>query len=280
MPRLRYGNDAPYSFGRPWTPAVRALILTQAAVFLLQTLWPVAPWPLLGLQMPELFSSGRWWQPFTYLFLHAGFWHLAFNAFTLWMFGTEVELALGSRRFLAYYLVTGVGAGLCVAGLAAATGERSVTIGSSGAIFGVLLAYGWLFANHVITLLVFFILPVQMKAWTMVLIFAALEFFAGVGHAVGRVSHVAHLGGMGVGAVLFLLGWPRRVPGPRWWETLRLRRRHPQVRIISRQDDPEAEVDELLAKITEHGLGSLSPRERELLAEAARRRRDHTPQNN
>lgn len=279
MPRYRFSVPAgQYAFGRPWTPAVRALIICNVGVFLLQM--AAEQWTgmaLLGLQLPEMLQYSRYWQPFTYLFLHGGFWHLAFNMFALWMFGSEVEAVLGTGRFILYYLAIGVGAGWCVAALGWLFGERSVTIGASGAIFGVLLAYGVLFAENTITLLLFFVLPLRMKAKTMVWFFAAFEFVAGVGKAFGQISHVAHLSGLLLGYLFFQLFWPQFLPSPPWsekWRRWRTARRSgsapPPVRF-----DPEQEVDRLLEKISKHGIASLSEKERRILAEAARRRQNH-----
>ncbi|NTV52805.1 MAG: rhomboid family intramembrane serine protease [Candidatus Firestonebacteria bacterium] len=266
------------SLGRPWTPAVKWLILTNLAVFLVQGLWGQGAWTaLLSLQLPEIFIRERWWQPFTYLFLHAGFWHLFFNMFTLWMFGCEVELALGLRRFLFYYFLTGAGAGLCVAGLGQIFHEQSMTVGASGAIFGILLAYGVLFAERSLTLLVFFVFPVQMKAKTMVWFFAAIEFVAGVGNALGRVSHVAHLSGILVGYLYFLSTRPGMLPSLKFWKHYKFWRLGKRVRTISPRQDPESYVDDILEKISRQGMGSLNAEERRIMSEAARRRREKNP---
>jgi membrane associated rhomboid family serine protease len=279
MPTYRYGSD--YSFGRPWSPVVRALIITNILVFLAQLAAAGTPLPaLLGIQVPEMFTRLRWWQPCTYLFLHAGFWHLAFNMFALWMFGTEVEQSLGSPRFLIYYLFTGIGAGWCVALIGWLAGEHNVTLGASGAIFGVLMAYGILFAERTITLLLFFILPVQMKAKTMVLFFAAFEFIAGVGNAVGQISHIAHLSGLALGWLFFRVAWPRTAKRFSFWEDLRAWWVGRRVRRISSREDPETYLDQILEKISKQGITALSAQEREILAEASRRRRGSWPDNN
>jgi membrane associated rhomboid family serine protease len=266
------------ALGRPWTPAVKWLILTNVAVFLAQNTLGGGGWPeLLALQLPEVFVRERWWQPFTYLFLHAGFWHIFFNMFTLWMFGCEVETALGTRRFVFYYLLTGVGAGLCVAMLGQVFHERSLTVGASGAIFGVLVAYGVLFAERKLTLLIFFVIPVQMKAKTMVWFFAAVEFFSGVGNVFGSVSHVAHLSGLLVGYVYFLSTRPGMASALFFWRRLKFWRLGKNVRTISPTEDPESYVDGILEKISRQGMGSLSAQERRIMSEAARRRREKNP---
>jgi membrane associated rhomboid family serine protease len=282
MPSYRYTSPSTSGYslsaGRQLTPAVKWLIIANLLIFVAQgVLGRSGLSDLLSLQLPELFVQGRWWQPFTYMFLHAGFFHLFFNMFTLWMFGCEVEATLGTRRFLFYYLLTGVGAGLCVAGLGQAFHEHSETLGASGAIFGVLLAYGVLFAERSLTLLLFFIFPVQMKAKTMVWFFAAVEFVAGVGNAFGQVSHIAHLSGLLVGYIYFLFTRPGMWTTLLFWKHLKFWHLGKRVRTISPQDDPESYVDDILEKISRHGMGSLSEHERRIMAEAARRRREKNP---
>lgn len=169
-----------------------------------------------------LFPADSWffhiWQPFTYMFLHADFFHLFFNMFSLWMFGRALEYELGWKRFLIYYLVCGVGAGLIQMGVAeidlSHIGNdfdaridylRTPTLGASGSIFGLLLAFGMLHPNAVIMLL---IPPIPMKAKWFVIIYGALELFLGVSGSSG-IAHFAHLGGMFWGWLL-LMWWARR----------------------------------------------------------------------
>ena len=177
---MRYGSVS-YGFGRPWTPVVKWLILVNVALHLLGRFDPGgAAVGFFGLDTGRVFAGLMPWQLLTYQFLHADAWHLLFNMFALWMFGTEVEEYLGRGEFLAYYLLTGVGAGLCQWGADALLNDRSLAIGASGAVFGVLAAYGVLFARRRITLLVMFVLPVLMEARVMVLLFARLEMIMGV----------------------------------------------------------------------------------------------------
>lgn len=161
----------------------------------------------------------HWWQPLTYMFLHGGFSHLFFNMFALWMFGRDLEREMGSRRFLIYYLVCGVGAALVQLGMAQIDLARMVeyspsywdylctpTVGASGAIFGLLLAFGMLNPNAVIMLI---FPPIPMKAKWFVIIYGAIELIFGVSGRMDSVAHFAHLGGMFWGWLL-LLWWRRR----------------------------------------------------------------------
>ncbi len=140
------------------------------------------------------------WQLGTYMFLHDpyGFSHILFNMLTLWMFGVELERDWGTRRFLRYYFLCGIGAGVCVVvanWIAGSLGAR--TIGSSGAIYGLLLAFGMLYPDR--TVLFSFLFPIKAKYFVMIL--GAIDFLSSIGASDSGVSHVAHLGGLLVGYV-------------------------------------------------------------------------------
>lgn len=150
---------------------------------------------LFGLVAGGVIHNYYIWQIFTYMFVHGGIWHLVFNMLALWFFGTQLEGDWGTRRFLKYYFLCGMAAGVCVVAVNAALGYWYVaTIGSSGAIFGVLVAFGVLHPDQMV--LMFFVIPMQAKY--MVMIFAAMELLATFGPNTG-VSTVAHLGGMAFG---------------------------------------------------------------------------------
>lgn len=155
------------------------------------------------------------WQPFTYMFMHGGFTHLFFNMFSLWMFGRQLEYDLGWKRFLIYYLVCGVGAALFQMGIAQIDLSSmpvwsndwlmymgTPTVGASGAIFGLLLAFGMLYPNAIISLL---FPPISMRAKWFVVVYGGLELFLGVSDTMSGVAHFAHLGGMFWGWLLLLL---------------------------------------------------------------------------
>src|SRR5690625_2936508 len=147
-------------------------------------LWPVES----GLFAP--------WQLVTYMFIHAGFSHIIFNLFALWIFGQGIENYWGTKRFALYYFLTGIGAALIHMWIG---GGGAPTIGASGAVYGILLAFGMMFPDRYIMLL---IPPIPIKAKYFVAIFGAIELFYGVtGTRVG-IAHFAHLGGMVVGFLL------------------------------------------------------------------------------
>ena len=187
-------------------PVVKNLIVINVLAFMATTLLPVGR-QILSYGALYWFESPFYhsYQFITYLFLHGGFEHLFFNMFALWMFGRTLEYELGSRRFLIYYLVCGIGAALIQLATVWFTGEIYVQlIGASGAVMGLLLAFGVLHPNAVIMLL---IPPIPMKAKWFVIIYGVIELFSGW-RGIGNVAHFAHVGGMLWG--LALLWWWRR----------------------------------------------------------------------
>lgn len=142
----------------------------------------------------------------SYMFLHAGFGHIFFNMFALWMFGRQLEYDLGSSRFLAYYMITGVGAGVLNLVVMGLTGDYGVTVGASGAVFGILLGFGMLHPNERLLLL---IPPMPIKAKYFVMIYGAIELYQGFAVS-DNVAHFAHLGGMLFGIILLLYWRARR----------------------------------------------------------------------
>lgn len=138
------------------------------------------------------------WQLFSYMFLHAGFIHLFFNMFALWMFGMELENNWGSKRFLFYYLTCGIIAGISNLFLGPVFGQDGPTVGASGAVYGILLAYALIFPNRQIYL--YFLFPIQAKYFIM--FFIALELFAGITGTQDGIAHFAHLGGAAGGYLL------------------------------------------------------------------------------
>ena len=201
------------------------------------------------------------WQFFTYMFLHGGVWHLAINMFILWMFGRQLEDLWGNKAFLRYYLTCGIGAG--VATYFFTMGSDVVTIGASGAIFGILVAYAVIYPEQLITLLLFFILPITLKAKHLVMIIAGMELLQCISGTVDGIGHFAHLGGAVVGYI-YLKMWRRFSyydAGQR--ETFLSRLGEVFSRWGQRRADlSEREVDRILDKISRHGLQSLSRREK------------------
>jgi len=197
-------------------PVTRALILANVAIFGAQfllgdgfvaafALWPLGSASVLG---PESGAGFNLWQLVTYAFLHGNTLHLFFNMFALYMFGGEIERVFGPRRYLQYYFVTVIVAAitqLVVSGVGSATPYP--TVGASGGVFGLLLAFGMLFPRRMIMLI---FPPIPMPAWLFVTVYGVLELYLGVTGTSQGVAHFAHLGGM-LGGFLMLRRWRRQL---------------------------------------------------------------------
>ncbi len=202
-------------------PVVKNLIIINAIMFV-ATL-------IIGNVMYEKFAlfyfGSQWFKPYqflTHMFMHGDFFHILFNMYTLFIFGSVLENVWGGRKFLFYYLITGFGAALLHSGVMYLQAQNYVTdfaagnimaqagyqalcntptVGASGAIYGLLLAYGMLFPNNIMQLI---FPPIALKAKYFVLIFGALELFLGLADAGGNIAHFAHLGGMIFGYFLIV----------------------------------------------------------------------------
>ena len=193
-----------FSFGYGLTPVIKKLLIIMAAVFFLQTLVSDQITVYLGLVPYLVWHHYFVWQLFTYIFLHGGLSHLLFNLLALWMFGGELENHWGSRKFTQYFFLCGIAAGICTAFFTPHLYQGIPVIGASGAIYGLLLAFGWLFPNRLIY--IYFLFPIPAKYF--VIIFGLIEFFSSIGgRAGGGVAHITHLGGLLFG--LIYLGVPR-----------------------------------------------------------------------
>src|SRR5438046_1449596 len=188
-------------------PVTTALIAANVALFLLEMAAPglvgmLALWPL-GASKFGAAVGFQPWQLLSYAFLHGSLVHLAFNMFALYMFGGAIERVFGGRRYFWYYLVCVLSAAIAQLLVAAMTGLFYPTVGASGGVFGLLLAYAMYFPNNRIMLL---FPPIPMRARVFVVLYAVLELFLGVSGAEGGVAHFAHLGGL-VGGFALLRHW-------------------------------------------------------------------------
>ena len=232
------------SFFPPFTRMVKALIVVTSAMFVLTYLplrlfgWQ-APFFWLGLQPYLVVHRLYLWQLVTYLFLHGGFFHIFFNMFALWMFGPDLEQLWRESEFLKFFFLCGIGAGIFDVALTTFFGSPfSITIGCSGALYGLLLAFGMIFPDRPI--FIWFIIPIKAK-W-FVLIIGAIEFFSEISGPGSNIAHLAHLGGMLV-AFLYLRGGGlsgRMQLRYEDWRRARLRRKFEvYMKDRERKDDPD-----------------------------------------
>jgi len=306
---LSYYYRQPASFfGVPIAPVTRNLLIANVVVYALQVLFLNRFLDYLALVPAYALGKGMIWQFATYMFLHGGFFHLFFNMFLLWMFGSEIERYWGSTEFLKYYFVTGVGGGV----LSCVFSPSSFVpiVGASGAIFGLLLAYGLAFPDRQIY--IYFLVPIRAKY--LVLILGGIELLAVASPGGDGIARFAHLGGLLFGLLYIKkerigfavrrrwgrLKGNRRVrlvrPGrggrsAREWEQEESGERNASFDWEREERDPERasrkedgavgpdpeqdEVDAILDKIGRTGMGSLTDQERETLRRASERRRLH-----
>lgn len=196
-------NFSPNTSFSIFPPVVKNLLIINGLVFLATvSIFGGGLTPLGQYLFPYLalfpIGSGNFlpWQLVTYMFMHANLGHIFFNLFALWIFGQSIEHLWGSKRFLVYYLLTGIGAALIHMWIG---GGGAPTIGASGAVYGILLAFGMMFPDKYIMLL---IPPIPIKAKYFVMIYGAIELVSGLTRPDSGVAHFAHLGGLLVGYIL------------------------------------------------------------------------------
>ena len=201
--------------------ATRNLIIINVLVFVATLLNQNLMVSTFGLFYPSS-RFFHWWQPLTYMFMHGGFWHILFNMYTLFLFGSAVERIIGTKKFLIFYFICGLfaaGMQIGVQAIEAASYANGVelgaqaavqnlsnlmrtpTVGASGAIYGILIGYAMIFPDSRLTLI---FPPVTLKAKTMVIVFAAIELITGVNGLESGIAHFAHLGGMLIGWIVIL----------------------------------------------------------------------------
>ncbi len=273
------------SIGSKWTKAVMILIIVNVSIFVVQLLFStissqwggvssgtdidgIASQLALG---PDQFTTIFWlyqplaigklwlWQFVTYMFLHSvsSPWHIIFNMLVLWMFGSEVERAMGTKKFLTMYFTAGIFAGI----FGCLFTPQSPIIGASGAIFAVEIAFAMFFPN---TTVIFYIFPI--KAKYLVMIFAGITVISCIMPTSGNIAHFAHLGGLVYG-FLFIRYEPRFSSFLLSWQ------KQQQAKEYQKEEDIKAQVDVLLDKVNRGGMKSLTRRERNFLRSASKRYR-------
>ncbi|MFH1062253.1 MAG: rhomboid family intramembrane serine protease [Candidatus Omnitrophota bacterium] len=246
--------------------AVTIIIIINIIVFILINLLRDIPWMLyLGLVPSLVISRLMLWQLVSYLFVHAGVWHLVLNMLMLWMFGTVLEQSWGSKRFVRYYLFTGIGAGIC--SIVFAHNATYPVVGASGAIFGLLVAFAMLFPESII--LLFFIFPMKMRYAAMVL--AGINLLGALSNPGSEVAYIAHLGGGLFGYFYFKNQAIRSVLSG--FSISRLqdsRKKKREVRQLNKMMEINRRVDEILDKISSQGIDSLTKKERNILKQKSK----------
>ena len=248
-----------------FTNAIKVLVSVNFGIFVLQTLSNAEGlfFPLFGLVPRMVWSELMIWQPFTYLFFHGGIWHVLINMFVLWMFGSELERLWGKSHFLKFYFVTGVGSGF----LTMLFSLQSITpiVGASGAVYGVLLAYGLTYPNRQIYL--YGIIPIK-SIWFVIGI-GMIAFMSSFNN-ISQVSHITHLSGMLIGYLM--------LKRPVEWRSLwfSIRKRTLEYRVVQEEKKAthrqkiEQDIDIILDKINREGFDSLSQKEQDTLYKNSR----------
>lgn len=272
------------SFGFGMTPGVRLLLIVTGAVFLLQLIFDA----MTGGAFTLIFSLSRsgmrhlaLWQPVTYLFLHGGLWHILLNMLALFFFGPETERHIGTKRFLGLYFACGIAAG--IGWLIISGSGMNYCIGASGAVFGVLGAFAALFPARPVTLLLFFFIPITMRARTLAIGLGLINLISMISMP-GHIAYAAHLvGGLaGYGYAHYgvkrglHLQWLNPL---RWANEILWHWQRRKFKVLSSSGPPRDkderpspdEVDRILDKVSKEGMHSLTIQERETLEKASRR---------
>tara|TARA_Y100000588_G_scaffold390903_1_gene497886 strand:+ start:184471 stop:185298 length:828 start_codon:yes stop_codon:yes gene_type:complete len=266
---MRYqfqSNQGQFSWRpRYFTDAIKVLIGLNLLLFIFKSisrgeinlveifgLSPETIWPLV-------------WQPFTYMFIHGDFWHVAINMLVLFLFGSELETIWGRQGFIKYYIITGVGSGLIWILFQSFSSSSAYLIGASGAVYGILTAYGLMFPNRIVY--IYFLFPVKVK-W-FVIILGAVAFFSSLGSH-SNISHLTHLSGMIIGFTYlrFNRQWKKVVFSMRKQilESKIKREENLQKKNRKLQED----VNQILDRINQVGYDGLSDSEKSRLYAASR----------
>ena len=249
------------------TPAVKTILFINVGAFFLTLVLPRAVYELFALN-PPMVIHGMVWQLVTYQFLHAGLWHIFWNMLMLYMFGVELEEIWGTKPFYTFYFICGIGAGI----VQMMFSYSSVAVGASGALYGILIAYGLSFPTRVLTILLFLVVPVSIRALHLSIILIVITLFSAMSGAQSDIAHFAHLGGLFFGwlCVRFRLHYYdfsyiySTVMNSMKVKTEKKRHLH-LVKL-------DYDVDSLLDKISERGYESLTNEEKEFLARAGDKR--------
>lgn len=298
MSYYRYSTDTyhrPSFMGgfRFFPPVIKTLLISNVAVYFLLGFFGLFKYE--GIPLGAIFNNHlplypigegfEIWQILTYMFLHGGLMHLFFNMFALWMFGMELENLWGSKKFLLYYLTCGIGAGLSNLFIAPLFAPAAPTVGASGAVYGVLIAFGVLFPDRPI--FIFFLLPIRARYF--VILYICLELYAGITGTSDGIAHFAHLGGAAVGFA-YLLAERKGFSFEKFFPVKKIRIIHDSSNNMSatyremkisdasyydindsNEKIDQARIDEILDKISQNGYQSLTEEEKKILFDASKK---------
>ena len=269
---MRYQYTSPgfrRGFSRPTftiPSGVKLLVIINIVVFILTELSGQRNmlFSSFGLVPNQVWTNFKVWQLFTYLFVHGGFLHIFFNMFVLWMFGKDLEIQWGKNEFLLFYFTCGIGAGLMT--VLFSINSIVPIVGASGAIYGLLVAYGFTYPNRMVYLYGLF--PLKVKY--MVLGLGVIAFFASLSANQSNVSHITHLSGMIIGVlyIYFILNWKNIK-----MEYYRLRLKNLKQKTSAQNDEEvlmKKKVDEILDKLNASGWDSLTEQEEKYLTQASK----------
>ncbi len=258
-------------------PGIKNLLYANVVMFILTQYTAFGPRleNLFALSAYGVFEQFRIWQLVSYMFLHGGFWHIFFNMFVLWMFGVELERNWGTKEFLKFYFITGIGGAVFNLIL---SGEP--TIGASAAVYGVMIAYALAYPDRLIY--IYFLFPVKVKYLMGFLVI--FSFFSTLGPNTSNIAHAAHLGGMIVGFV-YLKYWRIHFKIKGFFQNTLSNLSSPKGHSSNMKYTPgggenktdyyRRKIDELLDKINKVGYMNLSDEEKRLLDEGSRYLREH-----
>ena len=277
---MRYQYTSPgfrRGFSRPTftiPSGVKLLVIINIIVFILTELSGQRNmlFSSFGLVPNQVWTNFKVWQLFTYLFVHGGFLHIFFNMFVLWMFGKDLEIQWGKNEFLLFYFTCGIGAGLMT--VLFSINSIVPIVGASGAIYGLLVAYGFIYPNRMVYLYGLF--PLKVKY--MVLGLGVIAFLASLSANQSNVSHITHLSGMIIGVlyIYFILNWKNIK-----MEYYRLRLKNLKQKTSAQNDEEvlmKKKVDEILDKLNASGWDSLTEQEEKYLTQASKELfGDHPP---
>jgi membrane associated rhomboid family serine protease len=250
-----------------FTDAIKFIISINFLIFILQYLSGMEDelFTIFGIVPSKTFGELMLWQPFTYLFFHGGVWHVLINMFVLWMFGSELEKFWGKKEFLRFFFITGIGSGLIT--ILFSLSSTNPVVGASGAIYGVLLAYGFMFPNRLVYL--YFLIPIKVKY--LVILIGTIAFFSSLNPGNSNISHLTHLSGMVIGFIYLRSSIN--------WNTINhfvIHRkdeikRHYEDKKNEKREALKLQVDAILDKINDVGYDNLSESEREFLFKASKK---------